>query len=153
MGLFSSSPASPPPPKISSDGAPIAPDRTQRAKCWEARDAYFGCLDRNNIVDSITEKDRAEKACSAEGRGFEMNCASSWVGFASSGAVGETIGSKRERCLDATITVELMVGQVTYFKKRRVMEYQRNKTLERLKAEGAQEMPGQIRPPAPGQRP
>jgi cytochrome c oxidase assembly factor 6 len=79
MGLFSSSPASPPPPKISSDGAPIAPDRTQRAKCWEARDAYFGCLDRNNIVDSITEKDKAEKACSAEGRGFETNCASSWV--------------------------------------------------------------------------
>ena len=49
--------------------------------------------------------------------------------------------------------IELMVGQVTYFKKRRVMEYQRNKTLERLKAEGAQEMPGQIGPPAPGQRP
>jgi cytochrome c oxidase assembly factor 6 len=33
------------------------------------------------------------------------------------------------------------------------MEYQRNKTLERLKAEGAQEMPGQIGPPVPGQRP
>ncbi|KAE9369066.1 hypothetical protein N431DRAFT_379814 [Stipitochalara longipes BDJ] len=120
MGFFSSSPASPPSPKISSDGAPIAPDRTQRARCWEARDAYFGCLDRNNIVDSITEKDKAEKACSPEGRGFESNCASSWV---------------------------------TYFKKRRVMEYQRNKTLERLKAEGAQEMPGQNGPPGPGQRP
>jgi len=36
--------------------------------------------------------------------------------------------------------------QVTYFKKRRVMEYQRNQTLERLKAEGAQEMPGQLGP-------
>ncbi|KAE8448707.1 hypothetical protein EG329_008922 [Mollisiaceae sp. DMI_Dod_QoI] len=120
MGFFSTSPASPPAPKISSDGAPIAPDRSERAKCWEARDAYFACLDKNNIVDSITEKDKAAKACGAEGRGFEGNCASSWV---------------------------------TYFKKRRVMEYQRNKTLEKLKAEGAQQMPGQIGPLGPGQRP
>ncbi len=79
MGFFSTSPASPPAPKISSDGAPIAPDRSERAKCWEARDAYFACLDKNNIVDSITEKDKAAKACGAEGRGFEGNCASSWV--------------------------------------------------------------------------
>jgi cytochrome c oxidase assembly factor 6 len=33
------------------------------------------------------------------------------------------------------------------------MEYQKNQTLERLKAEGAQEMPGQIGPGGPGQRP
>jgi len=118
MGLFSSStPASLPPPKISKDGAPIAPDRTQRARCWEARDAYFSCLDKAQIIDSITEKDRAEKACAAEGRGFEANCASSWV---------------------------------TYFKKRRVMEYQKNQTLEKLRAEGALEMPGPI---GPGKRP
>jgi cytochrome c oxidase assembly factor 6 len=32
------------------------------------------------------------------------------------------------------------------------MEYQRNQTLERLKAEGAQEMPGQIGG-GPGQKP
>jgi cytochrome c oxidase assembly factor 6 len=51
------------------------------------------------------------------------------------------------------IMIKLTVGQVTYFKKRRVMEHQRNKALERLKAEGAQEMPGQIGLPAPGQRP
>ncbi|KAF8860993.1 hypothetical protein BDZ45DRAFT_295377 [Acephala macrosclerotiorum] len=120
MGFFSSSPTGPPAPKISTDGAPIAPDRSQRAMCWEARDSYFACLDKNNIVDSIGEKDKAGKACAAEGKGFEANCASSWV---------------------------------TYFKKRRVMEYQRNKTLEKLKAEGAQEMPGQIGLPGPGQRP
>ncbi|KAF7924313.1 uncharacterized protein EAE98_007364 [Botrytis deweyae] len=121
MGLFSSStPASLPPPKIGADGAPIAPDRTQRSRCWEARDAYFKCLDKAEIIDSITEKDKAEKACAAESKGFESNCATSWV---------------------------------QYFKKRRVMEYQRDQTLQRLKAEGAQEMPGQIGPPGPGQRP
>ncbi|KAH6677102.1 cytochrome oxidase c subunit VIb-domain-containing protein [Halenospora varia] len=122
MGLFSSSTPSPalPAPKISSDGAPIAPDRTQRAKCWEARDGYFRCLDKNNIVDSLTEHDKAEKGCAKEGREFEGNCASSWV---------------------------------TYFKKRRVMEYQKNQTLEKLRKEGAQEMPGGIGAGAPGQRP
>ncbi|KAF7937063.1 hypothetical protein BELL_0092g00140 [Botrytis elliptica] len=121
MGLFSSStPASLPPPKIGADGAPIAPDRTQRSRCWEARDAYFKCLDKAEIIDSITEKDKAEKACAAESKGFESNCATSWV---------------------------------QYFKKRRVMEYQRDQTLQRLKAEGAQEMPGQIGPSGPGQRP
>ncbi|RQM08248.1 hypothetical protein DH86_00001448, partial [Scytalidium sp. 3C] len=104
---------SPPAPKLSSDGAPIAPDRSQRAKCWEARDIYFQCLDKNDIVDSLKEKDKAAKACSSEGKAFEANCASSWV---------------------------------TYFKQRRVMEYQRNKTIEKLKAEGAQQMPGEIGP-------
>ncbi|PQE23670.1 Cytochrome c oxidase assembly factor 6 protein [Rutstroemia sp. NJR-2017a BVV2] len=120
MGLFGSAQASLPPPKIGPDGAPIAPDRSQRSRCWEARDAYFKCLDKAEIIDSLTDKDKAEKACSAEGRAFEGNCATSWV---------------------------------QYFKKRRVMEYQREQTLQRLKAEGAQQMPGQIGPPAPGQRP
>ncbi|TVY90234.1 Cytochrome c oxidase subunit 6B-like protein, partial [Lachnellula willkommii] len=111
MGFFSSTAtSSPPPPKISSDGAPIAPDRTQRAKCWEGRDAYFRCLDKNGIIDSIGQKDKAEKECAGEARGFEGNCASSWV---------------------------------TYFKKRRVAEHQKAQTLERLRTEGAQEMPGQ----------
>ena len=79
MGLFGSSNNSPPTPKLSSDGAPIAPDRTQRARCWEARDAYFQCLDKNGIIDSITEKSKAEKACGAVGKGLDTNCASSWV--------------------------------------------------------------------------
>jgi hypothetical protein len=63
--------------------------------------------------------------------------------------VADTLDVKMTRLADWLVVLE----QVTYFKKRRVMEYQRNKTLERLKAEGAQEMPGQIGPPAPGQRP
>ncbi|KAI9642418.1 hypothetical protein NHQ30_009223 [Ciborinia camelliae] len=120
MGLFGTSQASLPPPKISADGAPIAPDRSQRSQCWEARDAYFRCLDRDGIIDSITENVKAEKSCGKEARGFEKNCATSWV---------------------------------QYFKKRRVMEYQRDQTLRKLKAEGAQEMPGVIGAGAPGQKP
>jgi cytochrome c oxidase assembly factor 6 len=83
MGFFSSSSDKLPAPKISTDGTPIAPDRSARAKCWEARDAYFQCLDKNTIIDSLTNKDAAEKACGAENKGFEKNCASSWVGFTS----------------------------------------------------------------------
>ncbi|KAH8819796.1 cytochrome oxidase c subunit VIb-domain-containing protein [Xylogone sp. PMI_703] len=108
MGLFGSS-SSPPAPKISSDGAPIAPDRSQRAKCWEARDQYFECLDKNSIIDSLGEKDKAAKACGSEGKKFEANCATSWV---------------------------------KYFKQRRVMEHQKNQTLEKLKAEQAQKLSG-----------
>ena len=81
MGLTDifSSRVGPPVPKISSDGAPIAPDRTQRAKCWEARDVYFRCLDKNQIIDSIKEGGKAAKVCGNESKEFEANCASSWV--------------------------------------------------------------------------
>ncbi|KIN05873.1 hypothetical protein OIDMADRAFT_17039 [Oidiodendron maius Zn] len=103
MGAGASKPA----PKISSDGTPIAPDRTQRSQCWEARDIYYGCLDKHDILDSIAEKDKAARVCAAEGRAFEANCAESWV---------------------------------TYFKKRRIAEYKKNKTLEKLKVEGAQDL-------------
>lgn len=120
MGIFSSSQASLPPPKIGADGAPIAPDRSQRSQCWEARGAYFKCLDKNEIIDSLTENTKAEKSCGSEARVFEKNCATSWV---------------------------------QYFKKRRVMEHQREQTLQKLKAEGAQEMPGVIGAGAPGQKP
>ena len=79
MGWFGSSQDKLPTPKLSSDGAPIAPDRTQRQICWDHRDAYFSCLEKNGIIDSIKEKDKAAKECATEGKGFEANCASSWV--------------------------------------------------------------------------
>lgn len=98
MGLFWNSASDKlPEPKISSDGAPIAPDRSQRAKCWEQRDLYFSCLDKHEIVDSIGEKDKSAKACGEESKGFEANCASSWVsGFSFSHSVvaGKKMGTR-----------------------------------------------------------
>ncbi len=47
--------------------------------CWEARDIYFKCLDKHSIVDSIRNKEEAEKACPQEQKELEGNCASSWV--------------------------------------------------------------------------
>ncbi|KAI7238364.1 hypothetical protein KC330_g2650 [Hortaea werneckii] len=90
MGWFSTgnSQAAPPPPEPSQDGGFIAPDR-------------------NGIIDSVKEDEKARQACAPELAQFEKACASSWV---------------------------------TYFKKRRVMEFQRDQTLRKLNAEGATPM-------------
>lgn len=82
MGLFSSTASAPPPPKISPDGHPEAPSRSQRLHCWEGRDAFFACLDANGIVDSLKDDKLAREKCSKEGVKFERECASSWVGLA-----------------------------------------------------------------------
>lgn len=80
MGWFSSdTPSAPDAPKASGDGGFIAPDRNKRAHCWEARDAYFACLDKNNIIDSVKQADKADTACASETQAFDRNCASSWV--------------------------------------------------------------------------
>ncbi|KAM3421919.1 Cytochrome c oxidase subunit 6B-like protein new16 [Cercospora zeina] len=110
MGFFSSSSTqtTPPAPEASKDGGYIAPDRSARAQCWEGRDAFFTCLERNGIIDSIREDKKAREHCAPELAQFEKTCASSWV---------------------------------TYFKKRRVMEHQRDLTIKKLSAEGVQGKP------------
>lgn len=57
----------------------VAPSRTERKKCWESRDLYFGCLDRNNILDAIKDEKAAAKSCAGEGVAFEKDCATEWV--------------------------------------------------------------------------
>ena len=85
MGFFSISGTASPPaatpthPKISLDGTPEAPDRSARAHCWESRDAYFACLDKNSIVDSLRDPKLAREKCGSETQGFERDCATSWV--------------------------------------------------------------------------
>lgn len=56
-----------------------APDRTERKKCWEARDGYFACLDKNGILDAIKDEKSAAKACGGENVVFERDCAREWV--------------------------------------------------------------------------
>ena len=133
MGFFdSSSPSSQAAPKASRDGTPEAPNRDQRAHCWEARDAFFKCLDANGIVDSIKDESVAGARCGTESRAFERDCASSWVGSHPLASPGLTYG---------TANMEFVV-QVQYFKKRRVMEHNKNETLERIRAEGARNISG-----------
>ncbi|KAI9814298.1 MAG: hypothetical protein M1832_005938 [Thelocarpon impressellum] len=108
MGLFNPASTSAT-PVATKDGTPQAPNRDQRAHCWAARDAFFACLDANGIVDAEGNAAAAREKCGGLERGFERDCASSWV---------------------------------HYFKRRRVMEHNRNETLARIKAEGARPLPG-----------
>ncbi|KAF2399823.1 hypothetical protein EJ06DRAFT_530605 [Trichodelitschia bisporula] len=79
MGLFSSSGSK---TASSSDtGLYEAPGRTSRVKCWDARDTYFQCLDRNNILDALKHEEDAARLCGKESQAFEGNCALSWVKY------------------------------------------------------------------------
>ncbi|KAG6358109.1 hypothetical protein INS49_013993 [Diaporthe citri] len=59
----------------------VAPTRTERKRCWESRDAYFACLDRNSILDAIKDDKAAAKQCGGESTAFERDCASEWVTY------------------------------------------------------------------------
>ncbi|KAJ3292518.1 hypothetical protein HK104_005216 [Borealophlyctis nickersoniae] len=102
-------PQKPPPP----GSAP--PTRSARAACWAARDAYFDCLDSNNLwleglapatydevvaVDPTKIKIKSEKELSGADRNrlyscrkmremFEKDCLPSWVSHFSSLRVKE----------------------------------------------------------------
>ncbi|KAL1900503.1 hypothetical protein Sste5346_002224 [Sporothrix stenoceras] len=57
------------------------PSRAERQKCWDARDNYFGCLDRINVIDAVEPRGAAvaQKACAKEGEQLEKDCAAEWV--------------------------------------------------------------------------
>jgi cytochrome c oxidase assembly factor 6 len=81
LSLFSSSQPAPEEQRANEvrSGA-VAPSRSERAKCWAARDAYFACLDANSIIDSVAEDGKARKACGPQSAAFEQDCAAQWVG-------------------------------------------------------------------------
>ncbi|KAH6871467.1 cytochrome oxidase c subunit VIb-domain-containing protein [Coprinopsis sp. MPI-PUGE-AT-0042] len=51
--------------------------RQNRKQCWDARDAYFSCLDRQRIVKAGEEG----AACAAENKAYAENCAHSWIEY------------------------------------------------------------------------
>jgi hypothetical protein len=68
--------------KKTTGGAFESPSRSNRKQCYAARDAFFECLDKNNVLDSINTKAGRAKAASFCGQfdqEFEKNCAHSWV--------------------------------------------------------------------------
>jgi cytochrome c oxidase assembly factor 6 len=78
FGLFSSSSGEDKRATEIRTGA-VAPTRAERQKCWAARDAYFACLDANDIVDALKEDKKAVQCCGRESAGFEKDCAAQWV--------------------------------------------------------------------------
>lgn len=79
MGWFSSSTPATSEDATSLDGTYKPLKRNERKACWESRDIYFGCLDRNDILDAVKDADAAGKKCSKESELFEKDCATSWV--------------------------------------------------------------------------
>ncbi len=64
---------------MSSPPPPPAPNRQDRAQCWSDRDAFFKCLNVNDVnVPPQYEKDGAG-SCSTERKAYEGSCARSWV--------------------------------------------------------------------------
>lgn len=57
------------------------PTREERALCWAARDAYFLCLDANNILDANKDASKAAKACPKQSAEFERDCSAAWVKY------------------------------------------------------------------------
>lgn len=76
----SSKPEQPAAPKAR-DGGRVAPDRNSRELCYESRDIFFECLDKNNILDAIREDDKARKSCPQEVADYERDCARSWIKY------------------------------------------------------------------------
>ncbi len=80
----SSSPQTPTPNPNSSgpqtrDGGFIAPDRSARERCYESRDRLFACLDRNDILDAVSEDEKSRRVCKGENEAYERDCAKAWV--------------------------------------------------------------------------
>ena len=132
MGWFSYSDntAAAEPKPTKADG--IAPNRSQRARCWEARDAFFQCLEANGIIDSMKNKDLASEKCGKKDIEFGKECVASWVCnlWVARFPMGYTD-----------------ISQVDYFKKRRVMEYKKEQMLKELSKEDAVKIGVPLPPP------
>jgi cytochrome c oxidase assembly factor 6 len=58
------------------DGIPL---RGQRQVCYQARDAFFKCCDKNNIENPLRDVGEVQGLCKAEKEKFEKDCISTWV--------------------------------------------------------------------------
>lgn len=57
-------------PKPTAEAEPT-PTREARAKCWNARDEFFGCLDKSKVGSPADRGD----LCSEQAASYEENCA------------------------------------------------------------------------------
>ncbi|KAK9248708.1 cytochrome oxidase c subunit VIb-domain-containing protein [Lipomyces tetrasporus] len=52
--------------------------RSEREKCWIARDKYFACLDKNRIMNVATQD---ASMCASERSAVDSTCRQSWVDY------------------------------------------------------------------------
>lgn len=55
------------------------PDKDKRQKCWNARDGYWQCLDKNAPAYSTTSGEDQPNACAKLRKLFEQECPAQWV--------------------------------------------------------------------------
>jgi len=111
MGWFGSSKAE----------KPNATSREDRSKCWEARDAYFSCLDAAEVVVAGTEGSK----CAEQRKLYEQNCAKSWVSLPFSPLESSPSQSQRSEKID-------------YFNQRRVLAEKQKPMLAQAAAQAAE---------------
>ncbi|KAH7106637.1 cytochrome oxidase c subunit VIb-domain-containing protein [Auriculariales sp. MPI-PUGE-AT-0066] len=58
---------------------PEIPRREQRNMCYEAKDAYYACLDAAGVLTPGTETDKS--GCAELKRLYEERCQKSWVQY------------------------------------------------------------------------
>jgi cytochrome c oxidase assembly factor 6 len=100
---------------------PNAISREDRSKCWEARDAYFACLDAAEVVVAGTEGSK----CASQRKLYEQNCAKSWVSLPLSVLEPPLSPSERSEKID-------------YFNQRRVLAEKQKPLLAQAAAQAAE---------------
>ncbi|WVR05678.1 hypothetical protein IAU60_002700 [Kwoniella sp. DSM 27419] len=65
-----------------------APTREERKACWGSRDLYFGCLDKNRVLQAGDELKRDAKGnvvpgsvCDTERGAYEKDCGKAWIDY------------------------------------------------------------------------
>ncbi|KAI5449223.1 hypothetical protein NCC49_005202 [Naganishia albida] len=68
---------------MSSPNAPPALDRAGRKACWEARDAFFQCLNLHNVPvpPEAGGTGKHSSTCLQERERYEQDCPKSWVDY------------------------------------------------------------------------
>lgn len=64
-------------PSSSQQTSTPAPTREARQACWEHRDVYFGCLDKESVA--VPGQEGIESKCANEREIYGKECAASWV--------------------------------------------------------------------------
>lgn len=65
------------------DNKTIENTRSNRRRCWDARDQFFSCLDEIKVMDALDPKkqDEIKSHCSKQLSEFNENCADSWIRY------------------------------------------------------------------------
>ncbi|EMR63917.1 hypothetical protein MGN70_009431 [Eutypa lata] len=91
----------------------VAPDRSERQRCWDARDGFWRCLDKHEVIDSLSGEGKkiAERDCAQENKVFERDCASAWVTYFKKYRIADYQKKKTFERLEKEGANKMAVGQ------------------------------------------